>query len=533
MANITPARSVTSLLIPMFSYLSLLSVGFGLGVMLISSRLRRRDGGHLPPGPRGRPVIGNLPDLTLKEPWLRVTSWAETFGDVVFLCIFGQGIVFLNTVDVASDLLDKRGAIYSDKPRMVMCGELLCSKHQTAFARYGENFRRQRRMLHYALGPVSMQEYQPLIMNETCAFLQRLLNSEAPASGANRAYQTHVRRYIGGLILSIVYGYRVTADDDPHLERVERTLDILSNHLVSAGTVFWLVDFVPSLRHLPAWFPFAGFQRKAAKWRAYIEETATLPFEWVKENMRSGASRSCFCTMLWSQESDLRGFVTAEKEDDIRWTASTLYLGTRTSLGFWATHERLTPYHTGSIDTTLTLLCQFLLAMVLYPDIAKKAQEEIDGVVGYDRLPTLDDRPALPYLDALLTECMRWGLPKMSRDPALFRDPDTFAPERYLEDVDEATAQKRDPRSYIFGFGRRRCPGALLAESNVWVAVACMLATLDFHKATDAASGKPVEPKPEYCDASFRLPTHFPCDIMPRSERVAELIREAAATAAD
>ena len=55
----------------------------------------------------------------------------------------------------------------------------------------------------------------------------------------------------------------------------------------------------------------------------------------------------------------------------------------------------------------------FLLAMVLYPDVLKKAQEEIDSVVGRDRMPTFEDQSSLPYLDALLKETFRWrvGVP--------------------------------------------------------------------------------------------------------------------------
>lgn len=45
-------------------------------------------------------------------------------GSVVYLHVFGQGLVFLNTSEAAVDLLEKRGAIYSDKPALVMAGEL-------------------------------------------------------------------------------------------------------------------------------------------------------------------------------------------------------------------------------------------------------------------------------------------------------------------------------------------------------------------------------------------------------------------------
>jgi cytochrome P450 len=46
--------------------------------------------------------------------------------------------------------------------------------------------------------------------------------------------------------------------------------------------------------------------------------------------------------------------------------------------------------------------------MALYPDVQRKAQEEIDRLVGHDRLPTCADRKLLPYVDALSKEVTRW-----------------------------------------------------------------------------------------------------------------------------
>ena len=46
--------------------------------------------------------------------------------------------------------------------------------------------------------------------------------------------------------------------------------------------------------------------------------------------------------------------------------------------------------------------------MILYPDVAKKAQAELDAVVGQDRLPNFADRERLPYINALLLEVIRW-----------------------------------------------------------------------------------------------------------------------------
>ena len=48
--------------------------------------------------------------------------------------------------------------------------------------------------------------------------------------------------------------------------------------------------------------------------------------------------------------------------------------------------------------------------MLLYPEVQKKAQEELARVVGPNRLPEFDDRPNLPYLEAVMKETLRWQM---------------------------------------------------------------------------------------------------------------------------
>ena len=50
----------------------------------------------------------------------------------------------------------------------------------------------------------------------------------------------------------------------------------------------------------------------------------------------------------------------------------------------------------------------FILAMLLYPEIQRKAQDELDVVTGRERLPTFEDRPRLPFVDAVCKEVLRW-----------------------------------------------------------------------------------------------------------------------------
>jgi cytochrome P450 len=46
--------------------------------------------------------------------------------------------------------------------------------------------------------------------------------------------------------------------------------------------------------------------------------------------------------------------------------------------------------------------------MIMYPEIQKKAQAELDSVVGRDRLPAITDRPSLPYIRSIMAEVLRW-----------------------------------------------------------------------------------------------------------------------------
>lgn len=55
------------------------------------------------------------------------------------------------------------------------------------------------------------------------------------------------------------------------------------------------------------------------------------------------------------------------------------------------------------------MLYGFFLAMVLYPDVQRRAQMELDSIVGTDRLPCLDDRDKLPYINAIIKEVFRWN----------------------------------------------------------------------------------------------------------------------------
>ncbi|GJE98219.1 cytochrome P450 [Phanerochaete sordida] len=498
--------------------------------LYVWSRSAKTNRLPVPPGPKPVPVLGNIFDLTAKELWLRITGWSKQYGDIVYIHLLGQGLVFCNTYEVAQDLLEKKGSIYSDKPNLVMAGELCGCQNMVAFTRYGDFSRRQRKLMNTAFGISAVKRYRPQLANESILLLKRILADP-------QDYMGYIRRYAGGLTLQSVYGYRVETNADPLLQLGQECVDILSNKIASGGGI-WPVDIFPFLQHLPTWFPGAGFKRKAAVWRAKMEEFVDKPYEMLLERVKTGTAVPCFVTTLLDEARNEKGETTDPQRDfDIRWTANSMY--------------------SASMDTTITTVQLFMLAMVLHPEVLKKAQAELDAVVGSQRLPTFEDRPNLPYLDAVMSEVLRWGVPvplglphrlmeddvykgmhlkagtlvfaniwNMLRNEDTWARPHEFIPERFLEPVDEATAKRRDPRPYVFGFGRRRCPGLHLIEESLWIVMATMLHTTELSVEKDD-SGKPVPPVVDYNNSVFRTPAVFKCDIRPRSAQVLQLVRNA------
>jgi hypothetical protein len=94
-----------------------------LALFLVTSQARRRTL-PLPPGPKPLPVIGNLLDIPHEKEWLTYRSWNEKYGDVVYIEALGQKIVILGSAVAVSDLMERRSALYSDRPGAVMLNEL-------------------------------------------------------------------------------------------------------------------------------------------------------------------------------------------------------------------------------------------------------------------------------------------------------------------------------------------------------------------------------------------------------------------------
>lgn len=82
-------------------------------------RIRAPHGTTLPPGPKGLPILGNLFDIPRERSWLTYADWASTLGDVLYMEIFGNPLIILNSAKAATELFEKRSGNYADRPPLV------------------------------------------------------------------------------------------------------------------------------------------------------------------------------------------------------------------------------------------------------------------------------------------------------------------------------------------------------------------------------------------------------------------------------
>lgn len=216
----------------------------------------------------------------------------------------------------------------------------------------------------------------------------------------------------------------------------------------------------------------------------------------------------------------------------------------------------------GGSDTSASIITAFVHAMTAYPEIQKKAQTQIDSVVGEDRSPTWSDYARLPYVAQCVKESMRWRpvtplafphalaeddwvdgkfLPKgtviivnawgMHFDPLRFENPNTFDPEHFAgvttlaTDLANGPWEKRD--HYGYGTGRRFCPGAHLAERNLFLAMAKLLWAFEIGPGRDGG-GRVIEPDLDpvtgYCEGFLVCANDFGAEFRVRGEGRREAI---------
>ncbi|KAF7789958.1 hypothetical protein EIP86_000906 [Pleurotus ostreatoroseus] len=428
-------------------------------------------------------------------------------SDILYINLLGTPVVILNSGKHAYELFERRSRLYSDRPKAIMLNDLTGWGFDFAFMGYGNAWREQRRMFHQHFNGQAILKYAPQFPRAARDLLLRLL--ERPED-----FMAHLRHSAGAVIMAIAYGIDVLPKDDPYVDIAERALVTLN---ATCNTGSYLVDYLPALQYIPSWMPGAKFKRQAAVWYQYVMDLTHVPYAAVKQAMSEGtAAPSVVATLLNKLDPNEDN---TRIEGVIRDVAGAAY--------------------TGGADTSVSSLGTLVYALVLHPEVQRKAQAELDRVIGTDRLPMLEDRDQLPYITAIFRESLRWhpviplsvthavteddeylgyDIPKGSlivgniwailHDETKYPNPEAFNPDRFM--TPEGTLDPKVPNSeeFAFGFGRRTCPGRHLALNSVWLNLASILAVFNLELPKDK-QGREIRPAGKYTPGLIRLASMF------------------------
>ncbi|KAG2126531.1 cytochrome P450 [Suillus clintonianus] len=460
---------------------------------------------RLPPGPVQLPLLGNVLSIDTKEPWLTYTKWHAAYGDLFLVRILDQEAVVINSQHVAEALMDKRSRIYSDRPYLATVEPFGWSAVTFGFTGYNDEWRLSRRLFHQTFRPSSALKFRPMQISRARDMIVNLIDDP-------QHYHSHFATFSSSIGMSVIYDYQPSARDDPLVKIVENALTVGLDIATPERAI--LLKLFPFLLKLPDWCWGSSIKRDARISTEHMNEMRDLPFQCAQQHMVANS-------FLGQSSMVAENLQRMEKQDE----ASKPMFET-------ALKQAAAAAVLGSYETTSSTLMIFALAMVLYPDVQRRAQAEIDLVIGRDRLPTFEDRASLPYVESILRETFRWqpilplGVPHatssddtydgyfipkgatimcnvwaISRDEKRYPDASRFVPERFL-DVNGALTGD-DPAGYIFGLGRRACPGRYSGDASVWSAIVTMLATVDFSSAKDG-QGKVIDFTPQFITGIIR-----------------------------
>jgi len=485
-------------------------------------RLGSRETG-LPPGPPTVPILGNLLDLPQKHAFLKFQEWAKTYGEIYSLKFGHTTAVVLNSPRMIHELLDNRSAVTSDRPDMLV-PVLATNGLNLVFARYGTTWKNMRRAVHDILTREACMRHLPIQRAESTQLMYDILNKPED-------FYIQIRRYSASVITSVVFGSR-SPHHESHVVQEFAAVQRKWDNILEPGATP-PIDIFTFLRYVP---------ERWAEWKQRCKEIkrrqqglyfglAEACEKRIQEDRRNG----CFMEFILDNQDSYR----LDKEM-IGYTGGILL-------------------EAGS-DTTAIFLQFLICCLTAYPEVQRRAQKEIDEVVGKDRSPSLEDIESLPYINAIIHEVHRfrpivpvgiphritqqeivdgyvipkgstifWNIWAISHDEEAFDRPDEFIPERFLTSefgtksgVDD-TARRHD---MPFGAGRRICPGIQLANNSIIMNTMNLIWAFDFKPTVDPTTGKviPVDPN-NLTEGVLSAPKPFLCDIKPRSESHADIIR--------
>ncbi|KAK4203561.1 cytochrome P450 [Triangularia verruculosa] len=478
-----------------------------------------------PNGPIPLPFVGNIWTIHKLNVDAEKTcrSLGSKYKDLCMLWYGSSPALLVNSPQAAHDLLHQMSISTASRPDHNSFRYTI-SPGKLVMTPCGETFRLLRKTYHTLLSPRQSSSFHTYQDQESKVLLQSLLDTP-------HGFLKATERFALSVIFSAVYGVRLATLDHPIIVEFYQIWNTLLLYFLPGTCPF---DIFPFLLKLPLWLqPWHRLADRLTKREAVLHRKFLKN---LKYEFSEGYAPDCFGrTLLELQDSQ-----TVDDEQAMNILAMLIGAGS---------------------DTTSSVLQTFFKVMALHPSAVQMAQQELDKVVGPDRLPSWKDEKNLPYLRALIKEVHRWApignlgvphattenityrnwhIPKgtiifpnlttLSENPDRYLEPEKFEPRRHIADNLDASASALNPDwtqrdHFHYGFGRRLCQGIFVAESSLYISIARILWAFDIQQvpgcSLDMSSkigGLVTKPKP------------FTVIIKSRSTAYETVVRREAAT---
>ncbi|CAL8092455.1 unnamed protein product [Orchesella dallaii] len=423
------------------------------------------------PGPTGLPIIGNLLQIG-KNPNEQFCKWAKQYGDIYQAKICQNLMVVVSNPKLCKEIFSTDPA-FAGRPQFGEFG-IYEDEFLGIINSEGDLWEVHRRFLlrqlrDFGFGKSAMETKIIEELNEV------LGKFKAQEGKPITKLRETLRLALVNSLWTILANQRFDQDDPQLLKLALNTSDTF-NELLEDGA---LILFMPWVKYLIP--EKSGYNAI----RGVLEENKTFFAKVVAEHKRD------------LQEDNLRDFIDVYLAEvrKANEDANSHFHGTKAERQLVATLFDL--FLAGS-DTTATTLSWTMLLLSKFPETQKKLQQEVDEITGSSRKVSVDDRPNMPYMNALLEEILRFStivpdgvahrsmsdrefhgyhIPKgaiiqpnlyyIHFDPKIWGDPENFRPERFLSA--DGTKFKKNENMQAFQVGRRQCVGETLARDTLFL----------------------------------------------------------------
>ncbi|MBN3281733.1 CP2J2 protein, partial [Polyodon spathula] len=503
---------------------------FFLVFLLIADVIKHWVPKNFPPGPRGLPFLGNILNFDVKQPHLSISKFAGKYGDVFSLQI-GKNAVFVNGFKLIKEALVQQGDIFIDRPSLPVAEYF--SPNLGLVLSNGHMWKQQRRFALTTLRNfgVSKKTLESSILEEG-RYLQETIEEEQgkellfgrvygaspmekPEQGKQFDLHFTINNAVSNIICSIVFGNRFEYSDGCFQEM----LRLFDETLYLEGGIWGqLYNTFPAIMKIlpgPHQKIFSNLNKVIAFVNSEVQRhrqdwDPSAPRDYI-DCYLTEIEKTCYCSFQ-SKEDPAAGF---HEQNLIFCTLDLFIAGT---------------------ETTATTLRWALLYMIKYLQIQENVQAEIDRVIGQARQPSMEDKPNMPYTDAVIHEVQRMGniiplnVPRMSTEDTTlggyflpkgtqvfavlssvlfdkneWQTPDPFNPGHFLDA--EGKFVKRSIHAILswmcFLIGKRICLGEQLARMELFLFFTSFLQKFTF------SSPEGVEPSLHFKAGSTLSPTPY------------------------